>query len=440
MKPSIKIGLIGLGTVGAAVLRILTEQRDLIQRRLGYSLDVVQVADPDAKKRRGLPRGVGTNDAQAILRNPEIDIVVELIGGIHPAREYLLDAIGQGKHVVTANKKLLAEHGDEIFRAAADRGVDIGFEASVCGAIPIIRTIREGFASEHLSALFGIVNGTCNFILTRMSDAGLPFADALAEAQAAGYAERDPTLDVGGGDSAHKLAILARLAFDTPVALKEIYTEGVDCVLPRDIAYADELGYKIKLLAIAKREDGAIEARVHPTLIPKSYLLSTVSGVHNAVYLIGESVGESLLYGRGAGGVPTGSAVVSDLMDIARNIQQRGEGGGASGRVSPASFQPDAHPSLRIRGMAEIECRYYLRFTVQDRPGVLSKISGVLGRFRIGIASVIQQGRAAGGNVPLVMMTYRARERDMRAALSRIDRMDEVAAPTVLIRVEERHD
>jgi homoserine dehydrogenase len=436
MKPSIKIGLIGLGTVGAGVLRILTDQKGLIRQRLGCDLDVVQVSDLDARKRRGLPRGVWTDDARTILRNPDIDIVVELIGGIHPAHEYLLDAIGQGKHVVTANKKLLAEQGDEIFQAAVERGVDIGFEASVCGAIPIIRTIREGFASEYLSALFGIVNGTCNFILTRMSNEGLSFADALAEAQAAGYAERDPTLDVGGGDSAHKLAILTRLAFDTPVALKEIYTEGVDRVLPRDIAYADALGYKIKLLAIAKREDNAIEARVHPTLIPKSYLLSTVAGVHNAVYLIGGSVGESLLYGRGAGGAPTGSAVVSDLMDIARNIQR-----GASGRVPPAAFQSDpsgARPPLRIRGMAEIECRYYLRFTVQDRPGVLSKISGVLGRCRIGIASVIQQGRAAGGNVPLVMMTYRARERDMQSALARIDRMDEVAAPTVLIRVEER--
>ncbi len=435
MKSSIQIGLIGMGTVGAGVVRILTEQEELIRRRLGCDLTLAQVADSDIQKRLGARRleGAWTDDAMNVIRNPDIDIIVELIGGIHPAREYLLAAIASGKHVVTANKKLLAEHGEEIFRAATDRGVDIGFEASVCGAIPIIRTIREGFAAEPLSALFGIVNGTCNFILTRMSDDGITFDAALAEAQREGYAEADPTLDVGGGDSAHKLTILASLAFGTPVALKEVYTEGVDHVQPGDIAYADTLGYKIKLLAIAKHENSAIEARVHPTLIPKSYLLSTVSGVHNAVYLMGGSVGESLLYGRGAGGGPTGSAVVSDLMDIARNIQH-----GASGRVPPMSFQAAARAPLRIKEMAEIECRYYLRFMVQDQPGVLSKLSGVLGWHRIGIASVIQKARAAGGNVPLVMMTYRAHERDMRAALAHIDRMSEVSAPTVLIRVEEK--
>ncbi len=437
MKPAIKVGLIGFGTVGVGAVRILIEQKDLIRRRLGCDLDVVQIADLDPNRDRGLPlaQGVLTSDAMKVVRNADIDIVVELIGGIHPAREYILEALRRGKPVVTANKALLALHGEEIFQAAHKAQMDLGFEGSVCGGIPIIRAIKEGFAAENISALYGIVNGTCNYILTRMADDGLAFEDALAEAQRLGYAEADPTLDVGGGDSAHKLAILATLAFGAPVALKEIYTEGVDHVLPSDIAYADALGYKIKLLAIAKHENGEIEARVHPTMIPKSYLLATVGGVHNAVYLMGASVGESLLYGRGAGGAPTGSAVVSDLIDIARNIQK-----GASGRVPPASFQADAREPLRIKEMAEIECRYYLRFMVQDRPGVLSKISGVLGRHRIGIASVIQQGRAAGGNVPLVMMTYRARERDMQAALSRIDRMGEVSVPTVLIRVEERHE
>jgi len=437
MKSSIKIGLIGLGTVGAGVVRILTENRALIRRRLGCDLDIARVADLDPGRGRGLRlgRGVFTDDAMQIVRDPKIDIVVELIGGIHPAKEVLLAAIGAGKQVVTANKALLALHGEEIFSAASASGVEIGFEGSVCGGIPIIRTLKEGFAAENIRSIYGIVNGTCNYILSRMTDEGLAFSSVLAEAQAQGYAEADPTLDVGGGDSAHKLAILTRLAFGTPVALKEIYTEGIERVSSSDIAYADQFGYVIKLLAIAKHEDGAIEARVHPTMIPKGYLLATVGGVHNAVYLRGESVGESMLYGRGAGGAPTGSAVVSDLIDIARNLQT-----GALGRVPAESFQSTARPLLPIKPIDQIESRYYLRFMAQDRPGVLSKIAGVLGRHRIGIASVIQQGRKVGGSVPLVMMTYRAIERDMRAALAKLDHLDGVSEPVVVIRVEGRDE
>jgi len=437
MKSSIKIGLIGLGTVGAGVVRILTEQRALIGRRLGCDLDLARVADLDAGRARGLRlgRGVFTNDAAQIIRDPKIDIVVELIGGIHPAKEYLLSAMCAGKQVVTANKALLALHGEEIFAAAAAGGVSIGFEGSVCGGIPIIRTLKEGFAAENIRSIYGIVNGTCNYILSRMTEEELPFATVLAEAQAKGYAEADPTLDVGGGDSAHKLAILTSLAFGTPVALKEIYTEGIERVGSSDIAYADQFGYVIKLLAIAKHEDGAIEARVHPTMIPKGYLLATVGGVHNAVYLRGESMGESMLYGRGAGGAPTGSAVVSDLIDIARNLQT-----GATGRVPAEGFQLESRPPLPIKSIDQIESRYYLRFMAQDRPGVLSKISGVLGRHRIGIASVIQQGRKVGGSVPLVMMTYRAIERDMRAALAKLDRLNDVAEPVAVIRVEGRDE
>ena len=414
-------------------MKILSAQKALLQRRLGAALEIVQVADLDIKRSRGisLPKGILTTDAMKVIRNPDIDVVVELMGGIDPARQYILDAIGRGKHVVTANKALLAAQGEEIFQAAAERGVDIGFEGSVCGGIPIIRAMKEGLAAEKIQAIYGIVNGTCNYILTEMTGQGKKFSDVLAEAQRLGYAEADPTLDVEGTDSAHKLAVLTNLAFGTPVPLKEIYTEGVKRVTPVDIAFAEEFGYKIKLLAIAKLADGEIEARVHPTMIPKEYLLSRVEGVHNAVYIVGESVGELLFYGRGAGSLPTGSAVVSDLIDIARNIIK-----GASGRVPPAAFIPSARTALRIKRMEEIESLYYLRFMAEDRPGVLSKISGILGKHKISISSVIQQGRKAGGNVPLVMMSHRAKERDVQEALSKINRMDYVSEPTVLIRVE----
>lgn len=433
MKSSIKVGFIGFGTVATGAVKILTEQKGLIRRRLGCPIEIVQIADLDVKRSRGvsLPRGVLTTDALKVVRHPEIDIVVELIGGYDPARQFLLEAIRRGKQVVSANKALLAAHGEEIFRAAVEQGVDVGFEGSVGGGIPIIHAIKEGLAAEKIAAIYGIVNGTCNYILTKMTDEGKKFSEVLAEAQRLGYAEADPTLDIGGADSAHKLAILTCLAFGTAVPLKEIYTEGVDKVTPLDIAFAEEFGYKIKLLAIAKAADGEIEARVHPTMIPKEYLLSRVGGVHNAIYLVGEAIGEALFYGRGAGSLPTGSAVVSDLIDISRNILK-----GASGRVPPASFLPEARPALRIKQMDEIESLYYLRFMAEDRPGVLSKISGVLGKHRISISSVIQQGRKAGGNVPLVMMTHRAKERDVQEALSKINRMDYVSEPTMLIRVE----
>ncbi|MFY9268210.1 MAG: homoserine dehydrogenase [Candidatus Manganitrophaceae bacterium] len=437
MKSSIKIGIIGFGTVGTGTLKILTGQKELIRRRLGCSIDVVRIADLDVKRSRGtsLPKGILTTDPMKVIEDPEIDVVVELIGGYEPARHYLLQAIHRGKHVVTANKALLAAHGEELFRAAVKQGVDIGFEGSVGGGIPIIRAMKEGLAADKVTAIYGIVNGTCNYILTQMTEEGESFSNVLAEAQRLGYAEADPTLDIGGADSAHKLAILTSLAFGTPVSLKEIYTEGVDKVTPLDIAFAQEFGYTIKLLAIAKMADGEIEARVHPTMVPKEYLLSRVGGVHNAIYVIGESLGEALFYGRGAGSLPTGSAVVGDLIDISRNILK-----GISGRVPPASFLPEARPSLRIKSVEEIKSLYYLRFMAQDHPGVLSKVSGVLGRHRISISSVIQHGRKAGGNVPLVMMTHQARERDVRDALSKIDRMECVSEPTVLIRVEGKDE
>jgi homoserine dehydrogenase len=433
MKPSVKIGIIGFGTVATGAVRILQGHAETIRRRLGASIDLVRVADLDTTRDRGvkLPKGVLTADARQVLDDPEIEVVVELIGGYNPAREYILEAIGKGKHVVTANKALLAVHGEEIFRAAEERGVTLGFEGSVGGGIPIIRSIKEGLAADELIGIYGIVNGTSNYILTRMSEEGKPFAEVLAEAKQLGYAEADPTLDVEGIDSAHKLGILAALAFGTPVPFKEIYTEGISRITPLDITFAHDFGYTVKLLAIAKANGEEIEVRVHPTMIPKGYLLARVGGVFNAIYLVGKGVGETLFYGRGAGSLPTGSAVVGDLIEIGRGILA-----GVSRRLPPMSYQASARSTLRIRPMEELSSLYYLRFMAEDRPGVLSKIAGVLGESRISISSVLQKGRKEVGTVPVVMMTHTARERDVRQALTKIDKMPYVSEPTVFIRVE----
>jgi len=432
-QSTLKIGFIGYGTVASGAVKILMAQQDLIARRLGARLEIARIADLDIVRDRGiaLPDGVLTTQAAEIVKDPAIDIVVELIGGTEIAKGFILDAVAQGKHVVTANKALVAEFGEEIFAAASAKGVDIGFEASVCGGIPIIRVIKEGLAAEQINSIYGIVNGTCNYILTKMLEENRDFSEVLKEAQALGFAEADPTLDIGGGDSAHKLAILTNLAFGTPVSLSDIYTEGVDKITPVDIAFAEDFGYHIKLLAISKRVGDEIEARVHPTMISNDTLLSNVGGVFNAVYIDSEALGSTLYYGKGAGSLPTGSAVVSDLIDIARNILS-----GSSGRVPPAAFVPAARKPLRIKPMAEIESLYYLRFMVQDQPGVLSKISGILGNHGISISSVIQQGRKAVGVVPLVMMSHRAKERDLQLALSEINRLDYVSGATLLIRVE----
>ncbi len=438
MKPLIKVGFIGFGTVATGAIKILIQQKMLLERRIGASLEIVRIADRDITRDRGLtiPGQLLTSEVEKVLKDPSIDIVVELIGGIDVARGFTLEAIAQGKHVVTANKALIAEHGEEIFDAASRKGLTVGFEASVCGGIPIIREIKEGLTAEKINAIYGIVNGTCNYILSKMHEAKISdnerdFSDVLKEAQALGFAEADPGLDVGGGDSAHKLTILTSLAYGTPVSLKEIYTEGIEQVTPIDIAFADEFGYHIKLLAIAKWVDGEIEARVHPTMIPKETLLSQVSGVFNAVYVDGESVGELLFYGQGAGSLPTGSAVVSDLVDTARNILSQ-----SNTRVPLTSFIPSERKLLRIRPMSEIESLYYFRFMVQDHPGVLSRISGILGEYHISISSVIQQGRKMGGVVPLVMMSHRAKEQNVQSALSEIAQLDCISESTHLIRVE----
>jgi len=433
MKARIGVGLVGFGTVGIGVAKILLGNRALIQRRVGVPVELVRVVDLDITRDRGvsLPPGMLTTDVGQILDDPSIDIVLELIGGYDAAKRVILDAMARGKQVVTANKALLAVHGEEIFEAAARRRVDLGFEASVGGGIPVIRALTEGLAANTILSIYGIINGTSNYILSRMTSEGQGFKEVLAEAQRAGYAEADPTFDVAGVDSAHKLSIMVSLAYGTPVNFKEVYTEGITRLTPLDITYAKEFGYTIKLLGIAKFSDGEVEARVHPTMIPSTSPVAHVEGIYNAIQLAGDAVGDIVLYGQGAGSMPTGSAVVSDVIAIARNLLT-----GATGRVPPASFQQDQRRPLRIRRMEEIVSLYYLRFMVLDRPGVLSQISGVLGRHGISISSVLQQGRKEGQTVPVVIMTHTSTERDVQASLREIDRMPFISEPTTLIRVE----
>lgn len=433
MKSRICVGMVGFGTVGTGVAKILMQNSALIRRRVGVPVELVRVADLDIITDRGvrLPQGVLTSDVRAVLEDPSIDIVLELIGGYDAAKRVILDAMARGKQVVTANKALLAVHGEELFEAAARHRVDLGFEASVGGGIPVIRALTEGLAANTILSIYGIINGTSNYILSRMTREGHGFQEVLAEAQKAGYAEADPTFDVAGIDSAHKLSIMVSLAYGTPVNFKEIYTEGITLITPLDITYAREFGFTIKLLAIAKFLDDEIEARVHPTMIPSMSPVAQVEGVYNAIQLVGDAVNDIVLYGQGAGSMPTGSAVVSDVIDIARNLLM-----GASGRVPPASFQRDQRRPLRIRPMEEIATLYYMRFMVLDRPGVLSQISGVLGHHGISISSVLQQGRKEGQTVPVVIMTHTATERPVQAALREIDRMAFISEPTTLIRVE----
>lgn len=433
MRKKIGIGILGFGTVGSGVVKILRDNADVIQRRVGLPLEVVKIVDHDMTRDRGisLPAGVLSRDPEDVLINPSVDIVVELIGGEEEARTLILTAFRRKKHVVTANKALLAVHGEELYQAAEEAGVDFGFEASVGGGIPIIRVLKEGLAAERIESLYGIINGTSNYILSKMTEEGRGFSDVLAEAQKAGYAEADPALDVEGVDSSHKLAILATLAFGTPVPLKEIYTEGITGLTPLDVEYARAFGYRVKLLAIAKRGDGDIEVRVHPTMVSDDHLIATVDGVYNAIYVRGNAVGETLFYGKGAGSLPAGSAVVSDLIEISRNLRA-----GSSRRVPVTSFLREKRIPLRIRSMEEIRGLYYLRFMVMDRPGVLSAISGVLGTHNISISSVIQKARSPVGPVPVVMMTHEATERDVRAALTEINQLPFVSEKTALMRVE----
>ncbi len=429
----IGVGIIGFGTVGAGVVQVLKENGDEIARRLGARLRLVKVADKDLESDRGVPLEAGllTAEVGEVVENPAVDIVVELVGGYEPARTFLARAIAAGKHVVTANKALLAVHGDELFAAARARGVDVGFEASVGGGIPILRAVREGMAANRVRTVYGILNGTTNYILTEMKEKQESFERVLKEAQRLGYAEANPTFDVEGIDAAHKITLLATLAFGRKVPFAGVYTDGLSRITPQDIEYAEELGFDIKLLAVAKDDGRRLDVRVHPTMIPSTHLLAGVRGVYNAVYVDADFLGPSLYYGQGAGRRATASAVVGDLVEIARDVLL-----GVSWRVPPRAFQEESLGEARLKPIEEVVCQYYLRFTALDKPGVLSRISGILGQYGISIESVVQKGRAAGQAVPLIIMTHEAREADIRHALGEIEAEAVTLGGPTLIRIE----
>jgi len=434
MKDVISIGMIGFGTVGSGVVKLLEEEKDLFEKRVGAKLVLKKIADLDITTPRVVspPPDTLTTNVMEVIADPDIDIVVELMGGYEPAHSFLLKAIEAKKHVVTANKALIATRGSDLFQAAEENGVDVGFEASVGGTIPIIKTLKESLVANRIQSIFGIMNGTANFILTKMTDDGDAFDIVLKEAQRLGFAEADPTFDIEGTDTAHKLAIVLSLAYGKNVNLKDIYVEGITGITDQDIAFARDLGYRIKLLAIAIDRGDAVEARVHPTMIPFSHLLANVNANFNAFHVVGSASGSIFLYGQGAGMMPTASAVMGDVVDIARNIRM-----GISSRVPARSIRETDVRDINLRPFEEIESNYYFRFSAVDRSGVLSKISGILGERNISICTVIQKGRTKQGAVPVVMTTYKARERDVRAALQAIDRLDVVLDKTVVIRVED---
>ncbi|MDY6878735.1 MAG: homoserine dehydrogenase [Desulfatiglans sp.] len=431
----INVGIIGFGTVGAGTYEALTENRDIISSRVGADVNVKRVADLDIDSDRGvaIDRGLLTTDAMEVIQDPEIDIVVELMGGLGKAKEFILRAMEKGKHVVTANKALLAECGREIYETAKDHGVNLAFEASVCGGIPIISALRRGLAGNHIQAMMGILNGTSNYILTGMKRDNIPYDQMVQEAVTLGFAEDPPTLDVDGTDAAHKLAILVSIAFGAPVTFDDIYREGIQAMTPDDILFADEFGYTIKLLGIAAGSKDAIQARVHPTMIPKGHILANVNEAYNAVYVEGDFVGPNLYYGLGAGRRPTGSAVVSDIMELARQIRL-----GQKGLMPPLAHVRPLVERIKIQPMEELTSAYYFRFSALDRPGVLSKIAGILGQQEISISSVIQKGREENGPVPIVMLTHEAREKNVQRAISELSDQEILTGKTVVIRVENR--
>ena len=433
----INIGILGFGTVGTGVVKILQENRDLLCQRIGAVLNLKRIADIDVTTDRKvkLEKGVLIPDAQAVIEDPEIDIIVELIGGETIAKTLILDAIKNKKHIVTANKALLAAWGNEVFAAAEKNSVDLAYEASVGGCMPIIKSLRESLVGNRITSMVGILNGTCNYILSRISEDRIPFDEALAAAQKNGYAEADPTLDIEGFDTAHKLAIISSLAFGTKINLKDIYVEGITSISPLDIEFANQFGYCIKLLAIGKDRGDAIEARIHPTMIPFENPLSNINGSLNAVTLSGDCVGDMMLYGHGAGMMPTASAVVGDIADIARNIMRQ-----SVGRIPLQSYQTAHIREKSILPIDELESHYYIRFAAKDQPGVLSKISGILGDHNISLKSVHQKGRKTNGSVPIVMLTHLAREMEVYNALNEIQDLDAVTGKTVLIRIEDKNN
>jgi homoserine dehydrogenase len=433
MNP-INVGILGFGTVGTGVAKLLIENQDLIAKRVGTKIALTRIADIDTVKDRGmtLNPGILINDARKVINDPKIDIIVETIGGEEVAKELILNALDGGKAVITANKALLAKHGNELFSLATQKGVDLCFEAAVGGCMPIIKTLRESLVGNHIYEMVGILNGTCNYILSKITDEGIPFETALSQAQAGGYAEADPTLDVEGLDTAHKLALLSGLAYGMRINFDDIYIEGISKITPLDIAFAKKFGYRIKLLAIGKNRNGQVEARVHPTMIPDNSILASVNGTLNAVMVKGDAVGKILLSGHGAGMMPTASAIISDLADVARNLSH-----GTCSRIPVLSYQPKNITPLTILPMADILTNYYFRFAALDRPGVLSKIAGILGNNDISIKSVHQKGRKNNGAVPVVMLTHQAREANVGQALDEIRALDMVGDDPVVIRIED---
>jgi homoserine dehydrogenase len=431
---TIKIGILGLGNIGAGTVEILQRNGGLIERRLGVPFELVRAADLDPARARKLELapGVFTSDAMQVVEDPSVQIVVELIGGIEPARSLILAAMRNGKHVVTANKALLAKHWEELVATAEERRVAFGFEGSVAGGIPIIHVIRRGLVSNRIRRVTGIINGTCNYILTRMARERKPFAEILSEAQAHGFAEADPALDVEGIDAAQKLAILVNLCFDLTIGPEAITRCGITHVTPLDLAIAEELGYRMKLLCSTESEDGQVDAWVHPALVPAAHPLASVEGVFNAVYLEDDNLGPSLYLGRGAGALPTGSAVVADLVSAARDILS-----GAVSRMPASGARIRGQGRSRLRSSGESRSEFYLRVTALDRPGVLSAVTGVIGRHGVSIASVIQRGRADSQDeaVPILIVTHDATFAQMTAALADVDALSVVNKESFLARI-----
>lgn len=426
---TVKVGLIGLGTVGSGVVEILRRHRADFVTRAGVDIQIARYADRDTARfaALGLPAEACTTDASDIINDPSIDVIIELIGGTGVARDVVLGALKAGKSVVTANKALMASHGQEVMDAAEANSVDLMFEASVGGGIPIIGPLKHSLVSNEVAAVYGIVNGTTNYMLTRMAEDGLDYATALAEAQARGYAEADPTADVDGLDAAAKISILASIAFNSRVTLPDVPAEGIRAITPGDIAYATEMGYVIKLVAIARRVSGGIDVRVHPTMIRADHPLAKVNAVYNAIYVVGDAVGETMFFGEGAGSLPAASAIVGDLIEVARHIQ--------SGCLSLVGCT--CREELPIRDMGDLETEYYIRLLVKDRPGVLASVARIFGDNGVSLASVIQKRTDDEGGAEIVWVTHTAAERDVRTALAAIGALEVVDRIASVIRVEE---
>jgi len=430
----VKVGLLGLGTVGGGTFNVLKRNAEEISRRAGRGIVVSHAAarEYDPVRLPGIDAIDVSDDAFALVENPDIEIVVELIGGYEPARTLVLKAIANGKHVVTANKALIAMHGNEIFAVAQDRGVMVAFEAAVAGGIPIIKALREGLSANKIEWLTGIINGTGNFILTEMRDKGRDFADVLAEAQALGYAEADPTFDVEGIDAAHKLTILASIAFGIPLQFDKVYTEGISRITREDVMYAEAFGYRIKHLGFTRRTTQGIEMRVHPTLIPERRLIANVDGVMNAVLVNADAVGPTLYYGAGAGAEPTASAVIADIVDIVRTLTAD-----PGNRVPHLAFQPNAITDIPVLAMDDVETAYYLRMQVSDRPGVMAEVASILGNSGISIEAILQKEPPTGvDQASIILLTHVVQERQMNAAIRQIEALESIHGDIMRIRLE----